>query len=67
MAEFTWIDVKDAVPKKTGSYLVTIYGSIKNRVEIDFYIAYDGGAWENNDQKKVLAWAEIPKAYERTK
>ena len=61
MAEFTWIDVKDALPTKTGSYLVTIYGSIKNRVEIDFYIALDGGAWETTIKKKYLLGQKFPK------
>ena len=68
MADFHWNDIKDRMPPKTGFYLVTVYGTIKNRVEIDYYFtACDGGAWDNNDKWSVIAWAEIPQAYEGIK
>ena len=61
---FEWIDVRDMLPTKSGSYLVTTENGF---VQIaNFWVGLNENYWCGRFKNCVIAWCDLPKRYVRS-
>jgi len=65
MEPFEWIPVEKREPESSGEYMVTYQGLLGTKVKPMLYGKKIG--WWRYNNEKVLAWAEIPKPYQKSK